>query len=307
MQDKHPNIQPVLEALKKVSQKDLAEKAETAFSNILSEIDRKESHILNLHRELRQVKETLEGVNEIRNEFISVCAHDLRSPLSGMMSFIEILKMDGAKLPQREIDDIYRRIEKSGSHMLSLINDLLDLGNIDSGKINIAPEPIFLSHVCKEAIDYARGRMESKQIQAKLEISSSELRVKMDPQKAMQILNNLISNAIKFTPRGGTVTLKIQPKDRHIELEVRDSGQGIPPEEIDKIFERFQKTSTVATEGEKGSGLGLSIVHQLVTLQKGKIQVKSKVGEGTSFLLTFPVAESSKLLDLFSGKQKNSV
>ncbi len=304
MHKKQQDTQAFLDSLNQSGQQNLSSKLKPIFEGLEHEIERKEDHILKLHRELRQVKKSLEGMDEIRNEFISICAHDLRSPLSGIISFLEILRVDGKQLPQREIDDIHKRMERSSSHMLSLINDLLDLGNMNSGKFNITPEPIFLSHICKEGLEHSKARMESKEIQSKITIGNGELRVKLDPQKSLQILNNLISNAIKFTPRGGIIELNIQTSDRLMTLEVKDSGQGIPPEEVEKIFEKFQKTSTQATEGEKGSGLGLSIVYQLVELQQGKIEVKSKVGQGTSFFISFPVAESTKLLDLFSGKKK---
>jgi len=303
MPDNRHEFRPILEALEKLGHKDVLLHVKSSLESLAKDLKNKDEHTLKLNRELRQAQQTLKKMEDIRSEFVAICAHDLRSPLSGIMSFLEILKLDGDKLAPREIKDIYQRMERSGEHMLDLINDLLDLGNMESGKIHLCPEPIYLSHICKEALEHAKARMENKDIHSKLNVQSGELRVKLDPQKALQIVNNLLSNAIKFTPRSGSIELNIAIKDRQMQLEVKDSGQGIKPEELDQIFERFQKTSTQATEGEKGSGLGLSIVHQLVDLQHGKIQVKSTVGKGTSFILSFGIAESTKLLELFGGKK----
>lgn len=292
-----------MDAIRKLGSEDLAQEIETKFEELNQSLTRKDDHVLKLNREIRRLDESLTQMEDIRREFVSICAHDLRSPLSSILSFLDILRVDGEKLTKKDLNDIYKRMENSGNSMLNLIGDLLDLGSIESGKMNLMLEPIFLSHTCKEALSNSKGHMDSKEILPTLKIGPGELRVKLDPQKALQIVNNLLSNAIKFTPRGGTIELIISTHDRYMHLEVKDSGQGIPQEEVDLIFERFQKTSTQATEGEAGSGLGLSIVHQLVELHHGKIEVKSKVGQGTSFIIIFPVAESTKLVELFSGKK----
>ena len=303
MQDKQQDLIKAIDAIRKLGQDELAGQIQSQIRELEHHLERKEDHVLKLNRELKNLNNSLKQMEEIRNEFVGICAHDLRSPIIGILNFLEILKLDGKTLPGKEVADIYKRMENAGKHMLELINDLLDLGNMESGKINLILEPIFLSHSCKEAIAHAKARLESKEIIPTLKVGTGELRVKLDPQKALQIINNLLSNAIKFTPRGGHIELNISTNERYMRLEIKDSGQGIPPNELDVIFERFQKTSTQATEGEKGSGLGLSIVHQLVELHQGNIEVKSKVGQGTSFTLIFPVAESKKLVDLFSGKK----
>lgn len=254
-------------------------------------------------RELRQARTSLAQFDDLRNEFLSICAHDLKSPTGTILSFIEILSSEWQKLPPREVENILVRISRAGHHMMGLITDLLDMVHIESGKMQIHPKPMMLSELCRETLATMSVRFEQKEIKTILNSETGELRINMDPQKGTQIITNLLSNAIKFTPRGGEVHVTIAPENKKMKLEIRDTGQGIPEEELDKLFKQFSRTSTKATEGEAGSGLGLSIVQQLVDLHQGKIEVKSKKGVGTSFLLTFPVAENPVLMKLFSGKK----
>ena len=253
-------------------------------------------------RELLKSKKQLGDWERQKNELLSVCAHDLKSPTSSIMSFLEILR-DNRQLPAGEIANIHERMDRAARHMWALINDLLDSTHLESGKISLQKEAILLSQLCKEVLDHFKGKADMKDIEISLTVAAGELKVSLDHQKALQIINNLLSNALKFTPRGGKIFLRIASKNHRTVLEIEDTGQGIPAEELDLIFKKFQQTSTKSTEGEKGSGLGLSIVQQLVDLHDGKISVQSVLGQGTIFHLDFPVTESSVLLKLFSGKK----
>jgi signal transduction histidine kinase len=255
-----------------------------------------------LSQELVETKKIMKDWEKRKNEMLSVCAHDLKSPTSTILSFIDILRSEGRQLPAKDVEKIHERIERAGQHMWSLVNNLLDTTQLDAGKMTIAKEPTLLSHLCREALDHAKAKAEAKEIKLEMKVLPSELKVSMDQEKGMQIINNLISNALKFTPRGGSIELQVASQSNKTALTVKDSGQGIPKDELKVIFDKFQQTSTRSTEGERGTGLGLSIVHQLVELHAGKISVTSELGKGTSFILSFPVAESSKLLKLFSGK-----
>lgn len=261
-----------------------------------------ETRLSQTSRELRQTQAALNELNRIKDEFVSTCAHDLRSPVSNMMGFLDILREEGPRLKSHELEDIYSRMEKAGLFMQELINDLLDMVRIESGKLEIHPSPILLSQICKDLIREMESSFQAKEIRLSFEYASGELRVLLDPHKGQQILRNLLSNALKFTPKGGEVRVSIRNKDKSVEFEVRDSGPGIPAEEQDKLFQSFSKTSVKPTGGEKSSGLGLAIVKQLVDLHKGSIRVRSEPGKGTSFVVQLPVSESPTLLKLFSGK-----
>lgn len=282
---------------------ELLKNIEDGFQNLNEEKSEIEMRLEDNSRQLRHSQQALQEFDKIKNEFVSTCAHDLKSPTNSILSFIDILNSDGERLSVKERINILNRMDRAGRHMLDLINDLLDMVQIESGKFKINPEPTLMSQLCKEALSNAKGSLNSKEITSELKIEKGELRVKLDPQKAMQIINNLLSNAMKFTPRKGKINILIYKKNKMISMEIKDSGQGIAEEELNRIFEKFQKTSTQATEGEKGSGLGLTIVKQLTDLHNGKIEVKSKVGDGTSFIVSFPVAENPVLLKIFSGKK----
>lgn len=255
-------------------------------------------------RELAKLSGELKGSEKKRNEMLSICAHDLKSPTSSILSFLDILRSPKHRLPALEVEKVYDRMDRAGRHMWSLVNDLLDTSQIESGTVKLDRQAVLMSQLVREVVDHTQAKADAKEIQLNIEVLPAELKVSLDPQKGLQIINNLVSNALKFTPRGGRIDFKIKTKDHKTTLEVIDSGQGIPPGELQQIFEKFKQTSTRSTEGEKGSGLGLSIVQQLVTLHSGEVSVRSNVGQGTTFELAFPIAESTILLKLFSGKNK---
>lgn len=262
-----------------------------------------ESRLAENTRELSRARTSLDEFNRLTQEFVSVCAHDLRSPTNSILSFLDIMTHDGDSMTPQERRSIYERMERAGRHMLNLIADLLEMVQIESGKYSLKTEPLALSSLCKDVLQNMQGSFKAKDIHNSFHVGHGELRVNMDRQKGIQILTNLLSNALKFTPRGGRVDLGLDVQGKIMVLEVKDSGPGIPDDELQKVFDRFAKLSTKATEGEKGSGLGLTIVKQLLDLHHGDITVRSKLGQGTSFIITLPVAESPQLLKLFSGKR----
>ncbi|MBF0197345.1 MAG: HAMP domain-containing histidine kinase [Planctomycetes bacterium] len=283
--------------------KAMLDKMATSFLQKQEQTDILNARLDEAKRESGKNKNAIQDFDRVKNDFLSICAHDLKSPISSMLSFLDILKDDWQQMPPQERLGIMSRMERAGRHSLSLISDLLDTVQYESGKFNIKPEAVLLSQLCKETVSHTQGNLNNKEITCKFTTHGSELKVKMDPQKGIQIINNLLSNAIKFTPRGGNIEIVLSHKEKRMYLEIKDSGQGIPEDEIHVLFQRFQKTSTSSTEGEKGSGLGLNIVKQLVDLHQGTIDVKSELGIGTSFILSFPVTESTMLLKLFSGRK----
>ena len=257
----------------------------------------------NQSREMRRLQASMGQLDKIKKEFVSVCAHDLKSPTNNIISFVDILNRDWQSMSKKEIDSILERIQRAGNQMMSLIANLLDMSHIESGKQQFEPRPMLLSQLCQEALAGGAAKFANKEIHTELHVQRGELRVSIDSQKGSQIINNLLGNALKFTPRGGQVGIYIVPNGRSMVMEIRDSGQGIPEEEQQKLFKQFSKTSTRATEGEAGSGLGLSIVHQLVDMHHGGVTVSSQKGRGSSFFVSLPCAEAPALLKLFSGRK----
>jgi signal transduction histidine kinase len=282
---------------------EIIEKINNEIQSVQDRHDNLQFELQKSFKELKSVKKELQQSQQTQSELISTCAHDLKSPVGSILSYLEILDEDWKSMKSSEIRGIFKRMTRAGNHMLDLIDDLLEIGKIDQGKTHFQLEPVLLSDLCDEALNNIRGTMEQKEIAQELNVGKGELRVKLDLQKGMQIINNLLSNAVKFTPRGGVIQVNIEHKDKRVYMEIKDNGQGIPPEELEGIFGKFQTTSVRSTEGEKSTGLGLTIVKQLVDLHKGEINVKSKVGQGTSFTVSLPVVEHTQLLKLFSGKK----
>lgn len=252
--------------------------------------------------EARRLQQQLAEAERVKNDFVSVCAHDLRSPTNSMLSFLEILAAEGDHMPRQEREEVMRRMQRSGKHMLALIADLLEMVQIESGRAGLAPRPVLVSQVCREALAQLAGSFESKEIACGLDVRRGELKVSLDEKKGLQVAHNLLSNALKFTPRGGRVDVVVETRGKTVAVDVADTGPGIPEEELGRLFQKFARLSTRATDGEKGSGLGLTIVKQIVDLHGGNISVRSSVGKGTTFTVVLPVVESAALLKLFGGK-----
>mgnify|MGYP006425639349 CR=1 FL=1 len=278
--------------------KDLRE----AFEALREQLQISESARAHAERELQKSEKRMGEMKEELDNTMAVCAHDLKSPVNSIISFIEILNMEGHRLGQREIKSVYERLDRTGHHMRTMIDDLLDTSTMTTGKVELDLQPQLISNLCRDAIDHASGAIQDKEIEIDLKVDAPELKVKMDQAKGLQIIGNLLSNSLKFTPRGGKVSFHVSSAEKRTSLRIQDTGQGIPSDELHAIFEKFKQTSTRSTEGEKGAGLGLSIVQQLVALHNGTVQVDSQVGKGTTFELVFPVAESPVLLKIFSGR-----
>lgn len=300
--DESPSLEPLLQKLKAQSPQEV-EAIRREFDRLQGDLKVTDERLDQTARELAKVNSSLKEMEKKRNEMLSICAHDLKSPTSSILSFIDILKSNQHRLGEQEVSKVYDRMERAGRHMWNLVNDLLDTHQIETGKVKLEKQPLLLSQLAREVCNHVEAKANSKEISLSVDVKPAELKVSLDIQKGIQIITNLVSNALKFTPRGGNIQLRVFTEGQRTALEVQDSGQGIPADELDKIFQKFKQTSTRATEGEKGSGLGLSIVQQLVELHDGEISVRSKLNQGTIFSLVFPIAESSVLLKLFSGKK----
>jgi PAS domain S-box-containing protein len=237
--------------------------------------------------ELRQTNEELQKRNEEKDRIMSIISHDLRSPLSGIRGLAELLSVDA------ENPDIVREfahlIYEATDHLLSLINDLLEVVRVESGRVRLNPTETDLCELARSAIRIVEGMTRLKKVHIELDCPSDPILATVDAPKLTQVINNLLSNAIKFTPSEGRVTLRLRPlPDNTVELQVCDTGIGIPPELLPHIFEKFGPHQRPGTAGEKGTGLGLPIVKHFVELHGGTISVESTVGVGTCFTVRLP-------------------
>ncbi|HBP18325.1 MAG TPA: hypothetical protein DEA08_11105 [Planctomycetes bacterium] len=229
-------------------------------------------------------------LSQQKDQLLGMVAHDLRTPLAGMLGFAEvaIAGIEAGMDSEATLDDL-AVIKSTAQEMSELLNDLLDVSRLEAGKIRIEPRPVDLSELAREGERRYAMWAQAKQIGFRARVPGEALVVIADPKRVRQVLNNLISNAIKYSSQG-TITLSLERKGKQVEVAVQDTGQGIAPDEIDKVFAKYEQTRTLATAGEHGAGLGLSIAKRLVEEHGGQIWVESKQGVGSRFTFSLPLA-----------------
>lgn len=233
----------------------------------------------------------LEQANALKNQFIGMAAHDLRNPLTVIHASSSFLLDDcGAGLPPEKRASFLRRIKENCGFMVRLIDDLLDLAAVESGRFALVTEPVELVEFTGRVVEQTRAAAEAKRIRLEFSHNGPLPPVSADPHRLQQVLNNLIGNALKFSESGTTVTVGVGRKDGHVAVSVRDRGPGIPPGEMKRLFRPFEKTSVRSTAGERSTGLGLAISRRLVEAHGGSIRAESEPGKGSVFSFTLPVA-----------------
>jgi signal transduction histidine kinase len=220
-----------------------------------------------------------------KTEFLSNMSHELRTPLNGILGYAELLRED---LPPGEPREFAGIIHDSGTHLLALVNQVLQLNKIEAGKEALSLEAVDLRHLVGQVVNAHRSSAQAKQLGLRCEIApATPARIRCDRIKLMQVLNNLLHNAVKFTDRGA-VTVSLAPCAAGLRFEVRDTGPGIPGEVQQLVFEKFFQVDSHAARANDGTGLGLSLVRELVELMDGAVQLDSQPGAGTSFSFTLP-------------------
>ncbi len=246
--------------------------------------------------DLKQSAENLKKLNETKDRFISIVSHDLRTPFSSILGFTDLLSSDES-LSDEERKQYVKYIQESSKSMLALVNSLLDWTRLQTGRIKFEPQKIEAKILVEKSINTISGTAFQKGIKI-LSTVGDEFSVFVDKNLIHQVFNNLISNAIKFTDKGGLITVSVKPSSsiRFLEFTVKDTGRGIKPENLEKLFNLDSKYSSEGTAGERGSGLGLSLVKEIIEKHGGKVSVKSKYGEGSEFAFTLPIASENILI-----------
>lgn len=257
------------------------------------------SNITNVRKSEEELKNSavaLKALNDTKDKFISIISHDLRTPFSSVIGFTDIL-LSEKDLPEEQRNQYIGFINESSKNMLTMVNSLLDWTRLQTGRIKFEPARMNMNKVARKAFNINSGTAIQKGIELDLELAG-EVFVHADEDLMLQVLNNLISNAVKFTKRGGSVTLRAVPDiDLNVvEFILADNGTGIRQEDLDKLFKIDSKFTLDGTSGEKGSGLGLSLVQDIIKKHGGTIRVESEYGHGTRFIFTLPVSSTSILL-----------
>ena len=245
-----------------------------------------------LFREIEDKSRQLEVASQHKSEFLANMSHELRTPLNAIIGFSEVLtdRMFGDLNEKQEeyLKDIYA----SGTHLLSLINDILDLSKIEAGRMELELTEFHFPTAIENALMLVRERAGRRSLTLQTNIDDRLGHMQADERKIRQVVLNLLSNAIKFTPEGGRIEVSAAPKNGFVEVSVSDTGIGIASEDQEKVFEEFRQVGTAAKKVE-GTGLGLTLCRKFVELHSGKIWVKSQLGAGATFTFTIPVTHLS--------------
>ena len=260
-------------------------------TELYNELARLNNELVTAQREVIKRNIELERLNEVKNQFIGVAAHDLRNPLQVIDGYSQILleRHFGELTPEQH--KFISVIRKNSDFMLNLITDLLYISKIEAGKLQLELQETDLLALLERNVELNRLMAERKQIDILFTRREDLPALVIDAPKIEQVLNNLISNGIKFSHPGTTVEVLASRREREVVVSVRDEGQGVPANEIDRLFVPFENISVKSTGGEQSTGLGLAIVKRIVEGHGGRIWVESEVGAGSNFSFSLPFAE----------------
>jgi PAS domain S-box-containing protein len=228
---------------------------------------------------------SLERLNQLKSEFVSMVSHEFRTALVGIQGFSEILATEGSS--PEEVKSLAGDIFNDAQRLNRMINEMLDLDRMEAGKIRLQPKPVDVNSLVLDVVDRARASSDKHGLRTELDQALPI--ISADPDRLIQVISNLVSNAVKYSPDGGEVTISTAAENGDVHVAVKDQGVGIPPEFIGQLFGRYERFESNRTSQVVGTGLGLAISRQIIELHGGKIWVESTVGKGSTFQFTVPV------------------
>jgi signal transduction histidine kinase len=243
-------------------------------------------------------------MNDEKNEFMGIAAHDLRNPLSAIKGYSEMIVEDAQLLRRGEAKDpaaCVQELEEHGqlignaaARMAAMVQNLLDANRIERGEMTLNPRPTDLSAVLSSVVETNRPRATAKQQSIHLENETAPVTVLVDPTVMVQVLENLVSNAVKYSPPGRKIDVRLKKLPDGVRCEVQDEGPGLSAEDQKKLFGKFARLSAKPTGGEHATGLGLSIVKRMVEAMNGRVWCESEPGKGATFIVTLPITSQAK-------------
>ena len=243
---------------------------------------------------LQASRESLSQLNAQKDRLFSVLSHDLRSPFTSILGFCEILITDGETLSETERKEFLTYIRDAAQRQLALLNRLLDWSRLETGRIKLDIQEIELNNLVKSCLSTHLGTSRQKEITLRSTLPA-RTKIRGDQVLLMQVFNNLLSNALKFTPKGGVISVDlVEERDEEWVLAVKDTGRGIPKDDLKKLFKVEEKYTRPGLDGEQGTGLGLSLVYEIVKQHNGSISVDSELGQGTTFTIRLPRVVENK-------------
>lgn len=237
-----------------------------------------------------ELESALARAGKVKTEFLALVSHELRTPLMGILGMSEVLQ-DGTfgAMPPRQTEAV-RTIEESGRQLLNLINDMLDLSQIELGRLEVHPQKCSIEAICRASLALVRESAASKKLRVSHDFPPQTIDLDSDARRLEQVLGNLLSNAVKFTPPEGRIGLSVQGRrdEGWVECTVWDTGIGIAAADVGKLFSPFTQLDGTHSRHYSGTGLGLALVHRLTSLLGGQVTVQSTPGQGSRFTVTLP-------------------
>lgn len=239
------------------------------------------------HLTIAQQRSEILTLNEMKDQLMRTVAHDLKNPLTVVMGNSEILLREPVNTDPVRVVDLAQKILRSSRRKHNLITDFLDLSQLEEG-IPFERQPVTLTELLQATIEDFSHIATSKDIKLHVSADINSVMIDVDPNRMRQVLANLISNAIKYTPEGGEVDISIKYTEEEMVINIKDNGLGIPPEDISRLFQKFHRVQEKAHLEQEGTGLGLSIAQTIVERHGGKIEVRSQLGQGSIFSIKLP-------------------
>jgi signal transduction histidine kinase len=240
-------------------------------------------------RELEVANLRLAEMNQMKDVFLSTASHELKTPLSTVIAYAELLEENDTELKQEQRSEFLRRLRGEAGRLMRLIEDILDLSRIESGKLTLRRRPLALADIARSACETSRSVAEKHGVEVTIEVRDEVPPLPLDEVKMRQVLTNLIGNAAKFSPERAQVRVVVRRDGAYAVLEVSDSGPGILPEETTHIFELFGQGAVGRDPRRGGLGIGLHLVKRLTELHGGHVGVNSRPGEGSTFWIRLPL------------------
>ena len=257
------------------------------------------THELRAQRALRERNEALEAADKMKTEFVASVSHELRTPLNTIIGFAEILvKEFFGPLNDKQVE-YGQGILDSSDHLLLLINDILDMANIQAGRMELEKAPVDIASTLQNVVTMVQERAKKRHLEIKTDIDDDLGLIEVDERRIKQVVFNLFSNAIKFTPAKGHITLSAHKNSDGFEITIKDTGKGIAEDQIEQIFERFSKGDT--TKQNAGAGLGLSLVRSFIELHGGRVELTSQENVGTTVCCYLPPSLAVEPLPMTEG------
>ncbi len=247
------------------------------------------SDLANAQRELARKNLELDGAVREKNQMLGMAAHDLRNPLGIIAGVVDLLVEELGESLSEENRQLLTRVAASAEYMRGLVDDMLDYSKIDASRLELRRQPVDIAELIRDNLAFNAILANKKGSKLCFEGDATPLLLQLDSRRIQQVLNNLISNALKFSASGTTITVAVQPSADEVTIAIADQGQGIAADEMSKLFKPFSLTRTRSTADENSTGLGLAIVRRIVEAHGGHIRVESQLGRGSTFFVSLPL------------------